>query len=114
MIVANDKVSSELMRDIERVITGLNEAEAAHRAKMGWEFTIPDRWFAKIKGAARKYVYIDVGSSGAFLCEMETGELYNIKGYGTPDKNKKLKADIGNIATVDPAWLHGKRYNYLR
>ena len=29
-------------------------------------------------------------------------------------KNKKQKADIGNIATVDPTWLHSKRFNYLR
>lgn len=52
--------------------------------------------------------------SGAFLCDLETGELYNIKAYGVPDYNKKVKADIGNIATVDPKELHQRRWNYLR
>jgi hypothetical protein len=61
-----------------------------------------------------KYWSIDYGTSGAFLVEKATGELFNIKGYGVPDRNKKLKADIGNIFTVNPEILHTKRYNYLR
>ena len=53
-------------------------------------------------------------ASGCFLIELGTGELYNIKGYGVPDYNKKKKSDIGNVFTVDAAWLYGKRWNYLR
>ena len=53
-------------------------------------------------------------TSGAFLVEKTTGEIYNIKAYGVPDHNKKAKANLGNITTVDPAVLHSKRYNYLR
>ena len=62
----------------------------------------------------RKFVAINIGSSGAWMVEKATGEIFNIKGYGIPDYNKKRKADIGNIATVDPEAMHGKRWNYLR
>jgi hypothetical protein len=54
----------------------------------------------------------------------ENGEIYNIKGYGTPDQNKKIKANLGNIndyinpdGTFNPIkinWLFDRQYNYLR
>lgn len=62
----------------------------------------------------RKYIAIDVGTSGAWLVEAESGEIFNIKGYGVPDRNKKRKADIGNILTVGPLTMLAKRYQYLR
>ena len=62
----------------------------------------------------KKFYYIDIGSSGAWLVEIETGEIHNIKGYGVPDYNKKKKADIGNVATVDAARMLALRFNYLR
>lgn len=71
----------------------------------------PDKVVAKTR---RKYVAIDIGGSGAWLVERATGEIFNIKAYGSPDKNKKLKADIGNVATVDPENMHNRRWNYLR
>jgi hypothetical protein len=48
------------------------------------------------------------------MVERSTGELFNIRGYGKIDRNKKAKADIGNIQTVDPRELLSKRWNYLR
>lgn len=69
-------------------------------------------WY--IKDRKKKFIALDCGGSGAFLIEKTTGEIFNIKGYGTPDYNKKLKANIGNIMTVDPAYLLSKRWNYLR
>ena len=71
----------------------------------------PERWHVKER---TKFFALDCGGSGAFLIEKATGELYNIKGYGVADYNKKKKADLGNIATVDAMVLHGKRWNYLR
>ncbi len=62
----------------------------------------------------RKYDKINIGTSGAWMIERETGEIFNIKGFGVPDKNKKAKADIGNLDTVDPEEMHKLRYNYLR
>lgn len=95
----------------EELIIELNKIEVRTHAQKG--FTHPaDVW--KIKKVGKKFTYLDVGGSGAFLLEHATGELYNIKGYGVPDYNKKKKADIGNIATVNPRELHMKRWNYLR
>lgn len=62
----------------------------------------------------RKYDKINIGGSGAWMIERATGEIYNIKGYGVPDKNKKQKADIGNLNNVDPENMHARRWNYLR
>jgi hypothetical protein len=61
-----------------------------------------------------KFICVDIGTSGAFMVEKATGELYNIKAYGVPDRNKKAKADIGNIFTADLSKLYALRYNYLR
>jgi len=96
--------------ELNRVIDGLNAAElTSHKAK-GYKHE-PDRWHYEER---KKYIAIDCGTSGAFLMDKETGELYNIKGYGVPNHNKKKKADIGNITNVDSAVLHSKRWNYLR
>ena len=80
--------------------------------------------FKFIEGS-KKYHKINKGTMGIFMIEIATGELFNIKGYGTPDKNKKLKADIGNIQGLffsdkdlidinKIKTLHSKQYNYLR
>ncbi len=62
----------------------------------------------------KKFYAVDEGSSGYFLIERETGEIFNIKGYGVADRNKKVKANLGNIFTADARMLYEKRYNYLR
>lgn len=101
--------NESLLAHIDRVLAGLNETEQRGHAANG--YTHPaDKWHMKPR---TKYRAIDCGTSGAFLVDAE-GELYNIKGYGKPDMNKKRKANLGNIALVDPEWLHSKRYNYLR
>lgn len=98
----------DLQKHIERILTGLNETEVKN---WKYESTKPGTWHAVER---KKYIALDIGGSGAFLVDKDSGELFNIKSYGTPDKNKKQKADIGNISTVDPAILWTKRYNYLR
>ena len=100
---------------MSRLVHVLDELEKSKHLGMGFT-SFPH---AEVTWRRRgKYAAIDFGvehnRSGAFLVEIATGELYNIKGYGVPDKNKKKKADIGNIYTVDPAWLHSRRWNYLR
>ena len=93
------------MMTIERLLEALNAIEAAIPA------TAPRLWHAKIR---RRWIAIDHGTSGMFLVEKATGEIYNIKAYGVPDHNKKIKSNLGNLATVDPAYLHAHRFNYLR
>jgi hypothetical protein len=56
----------------------------------------------------QKYFYIDFGSSGAFMVEKVTGNIFNIKGYGTPNFAKFR----GNIKDIDIKILHSKRWDY--
>lgn len=50
--------------------------------------------------------------------KFKTGEIYNIKAYGVPDRNKKKKADLGNVFNYntlnDALNLLARRYNYLK
>lgn len=97
---------------IENLVEKLDEIEARkYDEKFPGSTHPPDKVHTRPR---RKYVAIDIGTSGAWLVERETGEIFNIKSYGSPDKNKKAKSDIGNIATVDPENMHNRRYNYLR
>jgi hypothetical protein len=107
MIRLNEATTAKL----EELVAALNAEQAADFARKGFTFE-PDRW--QVKKIAAKFTYIDCGGSGAFLMENTTGELFNIMGYGKPDYNKKAKADIGNLFTVDPARLFQLRWNYLR
>jgi hypothetical protein len=68
-------------------------------------------WHAKPR---HKFIALDCGTSGAFLVENKTGEIFNIKGYGQADYNKKAKADLGNIRIADPEFVHARRWNYLQ
>lgn len=100
----------KFQEQIDKALIALNEAEQAEMKARGYIIE-PDKWHAVEK---KKYINIDCGTSGAFMVDKTTGEIFNIQGYGRPDKNKKKKADIGNIQTVDPTILHSKRWNYLR
>ena len=121
---------------IQELIQGLNFAETEKLKREGCtnvcffngeihqnNLTSEHRWHFK-KGLKR-FSKIDCGTSGAFMVENETGEIYNIKAYGVPDKNKKIKADLGKIqdyffsdlGLIDikkVCFLHSKRWNYLR
>lgn len=109
----------DLDAHLTRVVTGLNHAHTNEMQSRGntWAF---DQAGVLLRSeqvravAKRKWVNIDIGSSGAFMVERTTGEIYNIKAYGVPDHNKKQKANLGNIATANPETLYAKRYNYLR
>lgn len=96
---------------INEIVAALNVIEAERHLAAGYSHK-PDLVTSKVRS---KFVAIDFGYSGAFLVEKSTGELYNIKSkYGVPDYNKKQKANLGNIFTVDPRQLHSRRWNYLR
>lgn len=56
----------------------------------------------------RDYVALDAGSSGAFLVEKSTGNVFGIRGYGTPDRRKYM----GRIQDIDGAKLF--RFRWMR
>ena len=100
----------ELTIAVEIFVTRLNEIEKRKHQASG--YTHPaDNWHAVERN---KFIALNCRDSGAFMVEKTTGELYNIKGYGRPDYNKKAKANLGNILTADPETVHAKRWNYLR
>ena len=101
----------DLEARLNEVVSALNALEQQRHKENGYTFA-PDivTWTDR-----KKFIAIDFGTSGAFLVEKATGELFNIKSkYGVPDYSKKQKANLGNLLTVDPAYLHGKRWNYLK
>ncbi len=103
-----------LEEKLNELVYHLQVAVDAKHALSGYT-SPPDRVSMKIpNGKAVKFIRIDIGSSGCFLVEKATGELFNIKAYGVPDRNKKAKADIGNIFTADLSTLFAVRYNYLK
>ena len=103
--------TKELLHHIEmKIIPGLNDCQKKYYKAMGYTLH-PPSWDAKERS---KYIALDQDGAGYFLIEKATGEIFNIKGYGVPDKNKKKKADLGNILEADPAGLWDRRYNYLR
>ena len=97
---------------VDKLVVELQAAEIAkYQASFPNSPIQPDCVVAKSRS---KFIAIDIGLSGAYLVEKATGELYNIKAYGVPDRNKKVKADIGNVFTVNATELLNKRWNYLR
>ncbi len=106
-------ITEQLAATLDRLVGDLNCIEAAEHQARGFSFP-PDQWHWRDLGRRIKFIVIDCRNSGAFLVEKATGEIYNIQGYGCPDYNKKRKADLGNIATVNPGFLHSRRWNYLR
>lgn len=55
-----------------------------------------------------KYARLDIGGSGAFMVEIETGIIYGIMGYGKVDK-KKISGNIYD-PTFDGATLLPTRF----
>jgi len=104
-----------LSEALETLIVGLNEAKEQSLRDNGYTNLVGKHWDDfNVNKIGKKFLYLDSGGSGCFLVELKTGELYNIKGYGVADYNKKKKANLGNVFQVDPAWLLSKRWNYLR
>ncbi len=63
----------------------------------------------KIKSIEKKkYINIDFGSSGGFMVNKETSEVFNIKGYGKINKKKCY----GSIFNLDGRKLHGLKFDY--
>jgi hypothetical protein len=58
----------------------------------------------------KKYFYLDEGTSGVYMVEIETGDIYGIKAYGKIHRQKF----VGNVDEVTGADLHRLRWWRLR
>lgn len=80
----------------ERINALLREWHEAGRARFeaaykNLDYDSPS--YAKTAKVKAKYIYLDEGSSGAFMADRATGIVYAIKAYGVPDRRKL----IGNL-----------------
>jgi len=109
------QLTQEQQEKINIIVEQLNILEAERLKQDGYtnscffnpDGTLTDSYKIKSK-EKQKYVYIDFGDSGAFMVEKATGNIFNIKGYGTPNFAKYR----GNIKDIDIKLLHSNRWDY--
>ena len=100
-----------------RLIEVLNQWHEAHREQFvrdGYSnlLTTFDEREEKHAHVGAVYVRLDVGGSGAWVLELSTGDIFQIKGYGKVDKKKR----VGNILNPDfnGSTLHHDRFRHGR
>ena len=109
-------------QEIKQLIEGLNFSEVERLKAEGYlnecffnasgTLTEAYTWEAKEK---KKYIYLDVGGSGAFMIEIETGLIFGIKGYGSPNKLKCYGSVFDMLDLFKfGKFLHSKRFDYRR
>jgi hypothetical protein len=108
---------------IERLLQVLDQWHAAHKVDYlksyaesynsvldwGARFDLGEEKHARI---GHKYARLDTGTSGAWMLECATGDIWQIKGYGKVDK-KKCAGNI-NDPEFDGAVLFRDRFRYGR
>lgn len=76
---------------IERLATILNQWHEARREEFERDYPniqYDSDQYAKHYHVGGKYIRLDNGGSGAFMVEIESGIVYEIKAYGVPNKKK--------------------------
>ena len=88
------KLTKGRRRAIDNFLKIWHEFGRARFERMYKHLDYDSSGYRKTAKERRKYVALDSGTSGAFLMNKETGEVFNIKAYGVP-KNK-----IGHIDEI--------------
>lgn len=109
-----DRDNTDVSYAYETVIKVLNQWHEAQRQDKGLlgntaNFDEREEKHGHVGG---KYMRLDVGTSGAWMLEMATGDVYQIKGYGKIDRKKCA----GNIYApdFDGAVLFRERFRHGR
>jgi hypothetical protein len=97
---------------LKQVLDQWHEAHRADFVRQGYKPEHFDEQDEKHAHVGDKYVRLDVGGSGAWMLEAETGTIYGIKGYGKVDK-KKIAGDITD-PDFDGAVLFRDRFRHGR
>ena len=84
--------------------------EAMWKSKPYNDRAMYDSGDAKTATARKKYTCLDTGTSGAFMLDNATGEVFCIKGYGKVDKRKR----VGVLGDIDGEDLVRCRWWKLR
>lgn len=78
--------------------------------RAGFELRFPsvdyDKFEPKSVVEKQKYYYLDEGTSGVYMVEKKTGDIYRIKAYGKIHRQKLC----GNVASVTGQELHNLRW----
>lgn len=90
-------INAEVARVAKELQTAIDEYYRVNYPAT-WERGQADKVTVKPK---KKYINIDIGSSGAYMVDTTDGTVYGIKGYGVPHKG----VVFGNIADVDGEML---------
>jgi len=85
------------MARLLEVLGQWHDAHLADHRKSGYTPTEFDSREEKQAHVGQLYVRLDTGSSGAWMLELPTGDIYRTKGYGKIDKKKCA----GNINDPD-------------
>ncbi len=103
----------EQFAKIEEIKEGLNLCESARLKQDGFtnecffnsNGSLTENYTYTIK-EKKKYIYLDCGTSGVFMIDKLTSNIFGIKGYGTINKAKCW----GHINNIDIEDLHKKRH----
>ena len=102
-------LTSEVVDKLNALLADWHEAGRA-AFEQRYPHTSYDADMGKRLIVKRKYLYLDEGTSGVWMVERATGEVFSIKGYGVPDRKKRL----GTLDTITGADLHRLRWWYKR
>ena len=99
-----------MKEQIEKLLKEWHEAGRAEFTNRYSSLTYDDIAYQKKAVEKRKYICLDVGTSGAFLVDKTTGEIWGIKAYGVPHHGKF----IGKLGEVTGKTLHERRWWNLK
>jgi hypothetical protein len=81
-------LTSEQVNRIETIIKQWHEAGRKDFEKNYSNLAYDYPTYSKNYHVGGKYVRLDTGTNGAFMVEISTGIVYEIKAYGVPNKRK--------------------------
>lgn len=82
------ELTAEQATRVEQVLEQWHEAGRTDFESNYTNLDYDSKGYSKHYHVGGKYVRLDRGDSGAFMVEIESGIVYEIKGYGVPNKKK--------------------------
>ena len=85
------------MKDkLERLAAKITAEQLEHHKREGLNFEGHEQYARAHFHIGKKYARIDVGTSGKYMVDLESGEIFGIKGYGVVHKGHRY----GTLDTI--------------
>ena len=84
----NTKLTNEQEARIKTILSQWHEAGRVEFERDYTNLDYDNPTYSKHFHVGGKYIRLDKGTSGAFMIEIESGIVYEIKAYGVPNKKK--------------------------